>query len=521
MSLAEPRPFFEIAQPAWHGPRLAAALLTLVLSIGIVGVFALSVTAWTPVALIALPLVTLTAVWISGGAATSVLGVFTRSEPRNLAEASLPAESRTALLVTLCKEDPISLARYLSDLRQGLDHAKLLDATQVFVLSDTSGADLVAREEAAMLPLHTAGILHYRRRARNIGRKPGNIGQWLDDHGDRFDHMLVLDADSRMTPGRIARMIRQMESRPDLGLLQAGIAIRPGTTRFAGHQRTSTRLLSHGFGRGFAAWSGESGTYWGHNAIMRVAAFRAARDLPVLSGEAPWGGTILSHDFVEAAWIRRAGWAVALDPDSEGSAESAPETLDAFHARDRRWCQGNLQHLRILAEPGLHPISRLHLTMGVLSYLVAPIWLALITLVAIWGLPVAGAGPLAVVLGVLLLPKICALIDRWRVARTPRRRAIYLKASVAELVVSSLIAPLVMLRQAAAVFAVAMGRDSGWKTGRGAVTAQAGGLGEVVFGMGLIAVAVLSQGPAAVWLLPVALPLCLAPLIRRVMDAAA
>lgn len=497
------------------------AALSLAMTLAIVASFALSVTSWTPAALIALPLVTLTALWISGGAATALIGLFVPPPFRSDVPAAWRPASRTAILVTLCKEDPGPLARHLEALRAGLDRCGLRDATQIFVLSDTSGGELIAREEAAMLPLRAAGVLHYRRRDRNTGRKPGNIADWVDTHGDRFDHMLVMDADSRMTPRRIARMIWQMERRPRLGLLQAGIALLPGRTRFGRHQRVAARLLSTRFGRGFAAWTGDSGNYWGHNAIMRVAAFRTASALPILPGKAPFGGAVLSHDFVEAAWIRRAGWAVTLDPDTGGSAEEAPQTVRAFHARDRRWCQGNLQHLRLIAEPGLDPVSRLHLGMGILSYLAAPLWLVLVALFAAGGVPVMGALPLAAVAGVLLLPKLCALADWWRAARTPRRRAVILRASAGELAVSSVIAPLVMLRQAGSVLAVCLGRDCGWKSAARDGPTLPPGLAEAAAGWGLLALAVLAVGPAAAWLAPLALPLCFAPVVMRMMDAPA
>jgi membrane glycosyltransferase len=521
MSLAEPRLDADVTRPAWHGPRVAALALSAGLTIAIVAAFAGAITDWTPAALIALPLVALTGVWISGGAATALLGLLLPAPLRVEPPVTWRPESRTAILVTLCKEDPRSLARHLEALRPALDRVGLQDAVEIFVLSDTAGADLTAREGAALLPLQDAGVLSYRRRPRNTGRKPGNIGAWVDAHGARFDHMLVLDADSRMTPRRIARMIWQMERRPALGLLQAGIALLPGQTRFGRHQRIAARLMSRGFGRGFAAWSGDSGNYWGHNAIIRLAAFRAARALPVLPGAAPLGGALLSHDFVEAAWIRRAGWAVTLDPDTTGSAEEAPQTVSAFNARDRRWCQGNLQHLRLIAEPGLDPVSRLHLGLGVLSYLVAPVWLVLVVLVALGGVPVTGILPLAVVACVLLLPKLCALVERWRTARTLRRRAIVLRASVGELAVSSVIAPLVMLRQAGAVLAVCFGRDCGWKSGTGAGPVLRPGLGEAAAGWSLVALALFAAGPAAAWLAPVALPICFAPLVMRMMDAPA
>jgi membrane glycosyltransferase len=517
MSLVEPRLAADVARPAWHGPRIAAAGLALGLTAAIVAAFSASVAAWTPAGVAALTLVTLGALWISGGAATAVLGLFVPAPRTGDAPEGWRPASRTAILVLLCKEDPAPLARHLAALRTGLVRAGLGQATEIFVLSDTGGAAEIAREERAMQPLAASGVLRYRRRAENTGRKPGNIGDWLDSHGADHDHMLVLDADSRMTPARIRRMIWQMDRRPELGLLQAGIALLPGRTRFGRHQRVASRLLSRGFGRGFAAWSGDSGNYWGHNALIRVAAFREARRLPDLPGRAPWGGMLLSHDFVEAAWIRRAGWAVALDPATVGSAEEAPQTLQEFHARDRRWCQGNLQHLRLIAEPGLDPVSRLHLAMGILSYLVAPVWLILVALIAFGIVPVAGVLPVTLVAAVLLLPKICALIDGWRAARTARRRAVLLRASVGELAVSSVIAPLVMLRQAGAVAAICLGRDCGWKSARRRGPALPSGSVEAASGWALVALAVAVSGPAAIWLAPVALPLCCAPLVMSAM----
>lgn len=521
MSLQEHRLGVVATKPPWHGPRATVAALSLGMTLAIVAAFAANLTDWTPSAVIALPLVALAAIWISGGAALALLGYFLPPPYSAKPPAHWRPNSRSAILITLCKEDPRPVAAYLQSLQDGLDQCGLSDATEIFVLSDTSGAELVAREEAALLPRQDAGGLTYRRRANNLGRKPGNIGEWVDTHGARFDHMLVLDADSRITPSRIARMIWQMERTPNLGLLQAGIGLLRGRTRFGRHQRVASRLLTRGFGRGFAAWSGESGNYWGHNAIMRVAAFRVARALPELPGDAPWGGMILSHDFVEAAWIRRAGWAVALDPDTSGSAEAAPQTMAEFHARDRRWCQGNLQHMRLLTEPGLDPVSRMHLIMGVLSYLVAPIWLIVVALVALGDVPVAGALPLAVVAGVLLMPKLCALFDRWQAARTARRRAVMLRASLGELALSTIIAPLVMLRQTGAVIAVCLGRDCGWKSSQGAARRVRPGLGEASVGWSLVALAIPAAGQSAIWLVPVALPLCFAPLIIRMLDAPA
>jgi len=495
--------------------------LTAALACAITGAFALAIGDWTPGALAALPLVALTSVWIAGGAATALIGLAHRpSRPGEPPDGWSP-EGRTAVLVTLCGEAPEPLALYLPALRRGLDSAGLDGETGIVVLSDTNEADAAAREASALLPLVRSGAVAYRRRAENIGRKPGNIADWFVAQGDGFDYVLVLDADSRMSAARIRRMIWRMEREPRLGLLQAGIAILPGGSRFGRHQRLSARLLSPNFGRGFAAWTGESGNYWGHNAIMRVAAFRAALDLPRFRGRAPFGGPVLSHDFIEAAWIRRAGWSVVLDPGLAGSGEGAPQTLEGFHRRDRRWCQGNLQHLRLLAEPGLHPLSRVHLASGIVSYLAAPVWLALVGLVATGAVPVSGALPFAVAAFVLALPKLCALASLIGRSRTPRRRRIALRASAFELAVSSLIAPLVMVRQTASVAAVCLGRDCGWKSSRRPRFSLPTGLPEAAAGLAIAVPAVAVGGLAALWLAPVVLPLVGAPFIVRALDAPA
>ncbi|WP_224825645.1 glucans biosynthesis glucosyltransferase MdoH [Cognatishimia sp. MH4019] len=494
---------------------------TVLMASAIVLGFAAGVSEWSFGAVLALPLITLTALWISGGAATGLLGLLTAS-PRAIPvpEAWTPSE-RTAILVTVCGENPVPIATHLRALRRSLDTSGTGDATQIFVLSDTSRDDQIATEEAAFAPLQQAGVLRYRRRAINTGRKPGNIGDWFQTHSDAFGYMMVLDADSQMSAHRIRRMIWQIERQPRVGLLQAGIALIPGTTRFGRHQRVASRVLSRNFGRGFAAWTGESGNYWGHNAIMRTAAFRDAVLLPTLSGAAPFGGDILSHDFIEAAWMRRAGWAIALDPDPVGSAESAPQTLGEFHRRDRRWCQGNLQHLRLLFTPGLCPISRVHLAAGILSYLAAPLWLMLVGLIASGLVPVSGVVPLLLVAFVLILPKLCAMIDWLGRTRTLRRRMVAMRALVGELIVSSLIAPLVMVRHAGAVVSVCLGRDCGWKSGRARRFYVPDGLPEMAVGGTLILLAWATTGSVTLWLAPVVMPLCAAPVIARVLNASA
>ncbi|MEM9316105.1 MAG: glucans biosynthesis glucosyltransferase MdoH [Pseudomonadota bacterium] len=511
-----------VARPAdcrrgrgWLAAYLALKILGTVV---VTGVFASAVEQWTTAAWVALGLVAVGALWISGGAATAMLG-FVQSDPSS---ASIPLAwqplHKTAILVLLCGEPAEPLAAYLRTLRRRADAMGLADTVSIFVLSDTRGAQRIAHEEAALASLVDQESIIYRRRAANTGLKPGNIAEWVNGAGKEFSYMAVLDSDSRMSAERIRSLIFQIERRPDLGLLQAGISMVPGHTLFGRHQRLANRLLSPNFGRGLAAWSGDVGNYWGHNAIMRIPAFRSALALPVLSGRAPFGGPPLSHDFVEAAWIRRAGWAVALDPDTRGSAEDGPQTLGEFYRRDRRWCQGNLQHLRILGEPGLDPVSRLHLASGVAGYLVAPAWLALLVIIAADLVTVRGARPLATVAIILLLPKLVAFAHFARRARTAGRIRVILRASLSELALSALLAPLVMLRQSGAVLSVIMGRDCGWKSDRSSRLALFPWLPEVSIGAALLALAVASAATSVTWLLPVALPLLGAPVLRRWLE---
>lgn len=504
-------------------PRLWVFLgLTAALSGGLVVAVAEGMADWGGPSGLALGLAAISALWISGGAVTAVLGLMQPEDPRAEVPEAWRPRGATAILVTLCGEPAAPVARRLADLRRSLDRLGLSAEARIFVLSDTAGDDRIAAEEEALAPLAEAGVLSYRRRAVNTGRKPGNIADWLAAEGEAHAYMLVLDADSRMTADRVRRLIHRIDTRPRTGLVQAGMTLVPGQSVFGRHQRLSSRLLSPNFGRGLAAWSGEAGNYWGHNAIMRVAAFRAAADLPVLSGRAPFGGAPLSHDFVEAAWIRRAGWAVELDADATGSAEDGPQTLAEFHRRDRRWCQGNLQHIRLLGAPGLDPVSRLHLASGIIGYLAAPIWLVLVTLTASGAVTVSGVLPVILIALVLLLPKLCALAVWLPRARTEARRQVILRASLAELALSTVVAPLIMVRQTGAVASVLMGRDCGWKSGTAPRIGLPRGVPELGVGLSLFALAALSgPAPAIWWLVPVALPLSCAPLILPALDAAA
>jgi membrane glycosyltransferase len=292
-------------------------------------------------------------------------------------------------------------------------------------------------------------------------------------------------------------------------------------------------------GRGIAMWTGNEGNFLGHNALVRTRAFAACAGLPHLPGRAPLGGVILSHDFVEAALLRRAGWGVRMLPDATESFEDTPANLVGHLRRDRRWCQGNMQHLRMLAMPGLHPVSRFHLLQGAMAYLASVWWMALLILwaatgpgdapAAVFGPDVFGAAPFTLdvpvlppvqrwavtaIVGLMLVgPRLLGLVAHLR-DHPPALRAVpaFLASVLAEMGVSMLVAPLLMLHQVRAVLRTLAGFDGGWMphpAGRPTLRTLARfHATETVLGAVLLGLA--AAGQLTPWLLPVAVSLALA-----------
>ncbi len=414
----------------------------------------------------------------------------------DLAGSPLPAlAARTALLMPCYNEQPARVMAALQVIHGDLSRLGALPAFDLFILSDTTDPDIWIAEEAAFLSLRDRtgndGRIFYRRRAENIERKAGNIADWVRRFGAGYAHFLILDADSVMTGETIIRLAGILERNPAVGLVQTLPVIVGGETLFAHTQQFAGRAYGPLIAHGIAWWHGAEGNYWGHNAMIRTAAFAAHAGLPTLRGRKPFGGHIMSHDFVEAALLRRGGWAVHMEPGLPGSYEESPPSLADIAVRDRRWCQGNLQHMKVIGARGLHPVSRLHLAMGIGSYVTAPLWLLflltgiLISLQARFVLPdYFPAGPSLFPLwpaldpvrskwvfigtvAVLLGPKLLActaLLLRERRAFGGALRAL---AGVGiETVLAGLIAPVAMLTQSAAVVSILAGRDGGWQPQR-------------------------------------------------------
>lgn len=320
--------------------------------------------------------------WLAGNFWLCVAGAFAMAKRRLAGPESSSgplvqsAPARTAVLIPLYNENPRDVFARISAMIRSVDEAGGAGVFDFFVLSDSTDPRRYLEEEwrwfdtCRQLGVHDS--LFYRRRDTNAGRKAGNIAEFCRRWGNGYDYMVVLDADSLMSGDALLECVGRMNANPALGLLQTWPRPIGGTTVFARAQQFAAAVAGPLMVHGMAALGGRAGNYWGHNAIIRCHAFIESCGLPRLQGRPPLGGEILSHDFVEAALLVRNGWAVRLDPDIAGSYEQAPPNLVESLRRDRRWCQGNLQHLRVLLARGLHPVSRINLLVGILSFLVAP-----------------------------------------------------------------------------------------------------------------------------------------------------
>jgi membrane glycosyltransferase len=400
--------------------------------------------------------------------------------------------SRTAVVMPAYHEDPDRLVRGLGAVARSLTATGRGDAFDLFLLSDTTDEERAGAEEAAWegLRRELEGLsggpgLFYRRRRANVGRKAGNIEDFCRRWGGRYDFMVVLDADSVMDGEVLLELAATLEANPDVGLVQTVPLPARQETRFGRLLQFAAALYSPMLAAGQAFWQGDTANYWGHNAILRVDAFTGHCRLPVLPGRPPLGGAILSHDFVEAALMRRGGWRVVLKPLLGGSFEEVPGNVVDYAVRDRRWAQGSLQHLRLLAAPGFHPLSRLHLLLGAMGYVASLLWLLILLASTLyvaapglsetpilpgpvgWLSPLTGlSGPVSL-LGatavLLFLPKGLGLLLALRegAARWGGRGRLLAGAGL-ELVFSVVLAPVMMLYHSAFVVQILAGREIRW-----------------------------------------------------------
>jgi membrane glycosyltransferase len=399
----------------------------------------------------------------------------------------------TAITLPIHNEDVTLVFERLRIIFQSVKDTGQLAHFDFFVLSDSNHPNKWIEEEVAWVELCKQiggfGKIFYRKRRHPVNQKSGNISDFCRRWGKKYRHMVVLDADSIMTGPALVKLVQMMEQNPNAGIIQSAPSLVNGETLYARLQQFASCLYGPIFQAGMNYWQQGEGNFWGHNAIIRLAPFIEHCDLPDLPGSEPLGGRILSHDYVEAALMRKAGLSVWLAYDLEGSYEEGPPNLIENAMRDRRWCQGNLQHSWLLLARGFQTVSRVHLLMGILGYLCSPLWLlflvfgtvhifskgifygitgqpSLLAKFSIW-LQVRESFALFLFVMILLfLPKVLAvarLMGRDQAVHYGGRCKLALSA-LGEIVFSTLIAPLQMMFHSKFVLFALLGQSVSWGT---------------------------------------------------------
>ena len=437
--------------------------------------------------------------WISVGFWTSVAGFFAimRRHDRFVMAGSdeIPVSdrARTAILMPICNEKAERIFAGLYAIYRSVEKTGKLQMFDFFILSDTNNPDKWIEEEIAWNDLCESVKGHkrlfYRNRRVNIKQKSGNIADFCRRWGSKYTYMIIFDADSIMTGSLLNQMIGIMEQNLKVGILQTAPRAVNATTLFARLHQFSSHIYGPIFLAGLHYWQLGDAQYWGHNAIIRIKPFMKHCALPKLPGSPPFGGHFLSHDFIEAAIMRRAGWGVWLAHNLEGSYEELPPSLPVDLTRDRRWCQGNLQHLRLLFIKGLYPVHRVLFLMGAMAYVSGLLWflfLAVSTIEAlsevlvahsyfpaayslfpnwpIWN-PILAIALVSATALLLFFPKFLSII----IITIKQRRASQfggilrlLSSVVAEIVLSTLLAPVRMVFHSKFVFGTILGRQVHW-----------------------------------------------------------
>lgn len=292
-----------------------------------------------------------------------------------------------ALIMPVYNEE---MARIYSALRatyESLKETGQLERFDIYILSDSNQSEFVLMEETAWSELcrdvDGFGRIFYRRRKVRIHKKSGNVSDFCRRWGSQYKYMIIFDADSLMEGELLVRMVNVMESREDIGILQTAPMAMNQISLISRLQQFASHVYGPLFFAGLRFWQLDESGYWGHNAVIRMAPFMKYCALPHLPGKPPFGGEIMSHDFVEAALMRRAGWGVWLAYELEGSYEELPPSLFEELERDRRWCQGNIQHLRLMFMKGISFGYRLLFLIGNLFYFSSLLLLLLLLLMTV------------------------------------------------------------------------------------------------------------------------------------------
>ena len=426
--------------------------------------------------------------WLALGfmTATTGLWVLMRGDPYRIATApgtplpELQTVETTAILLPIYNEDIAYVYAGLKSIYQSLEKTGSLRHFEFYILSDSDNASNWLREEAAWSALcrdlGSSDRIHYRRRKHRTKKKSGNVMDFCRRWGNRHPLMVVLDADSLITGDTLVRMVDAMDRHPRVGLIQSPLYNVGLDTLYARGQQFVNRLYGPVFFAGLHFWWLGESQYWGHNVIIRTQAFMAHCHLPKLEESGVLGGEILSHDFVEAALLNRAGWETWLAYDLEGSFERPPPTLTDSLKRDRRWCQGNLQHWLIIWSHGISHLHRFLLLGGIMSYTGSLLWLGwllVLTAIALFyptltliPLTAGNSALLGLTLVLLFFYKTFGILLATRKESTQHFGGVAgLSLSVlTETILSTLTAPVRMMYYSKFVVQILQGKRASWGT---------------------------------------------------------
>jgi len=464
--------------------RVGFAILVLGSSAALLGLMAATLFSGTPdvIGIAMLVFFSLTLPWTTIGFWNAVIGFSLMIFARDAATLVAPHRrhafngtkiaSKTALLICIRNESAARLSRNLGWMLEGLIATGEAGWFHLYILSDSDEPEASAAEEGVAAALKErfgdALPVTYRRRRERSGFKAGNIRDFCMQWGSQHEYAIVFDADSVMAPAAMLRLVRIMQVELRIGILQTLVTGLPSASAFARVFQFGMRMGMRSYTLGAASWQGDCGPYWGHNAILRLAPFIEHCDLPVLPGEPPLGGHVLSHDQLEAVLMRRAGYEVRVLPDEEGSWEENPPSLTEFIRRDLRWCQGNMQYFHFLSLRGLPTVSRCQLVLAIAMYASAPAWLAFMLLGLVRQLPFRadlGLILFIVTLTMGLAPKLATLADV--LLRADLRRAYggvprIVIGAVIEFFLTMLVAPVSAVAVTIFLLGLPFGRQVGW-----------------------------------------------------------
>lgn len=197
------------------------------------------------------------------------------------------------------------------------------------------------------------------RREQRQGFKAGAINNWMRKYGDKYDYIVLLDADSYLPPDWVQCALRYSEhpSNSNISVFQGLINLWNLDNRFVrtlaplhvlGQDIWEKRLANH-FDAVFC---------YGHNVLVRMNHLREI------------GGFVegyVSEDFATAVELAARGYKSRFIPIH--TYEAMPENIRGFIKRQNKWTRGSMEFFSFVKKPKLSFLQRLLLFQTPLGHL--------------------------------------------------------------------------------------------------------------------------------------------------------